>query len=456
MRRILCVLFVLLTGPIALPDLAGVSLAAPVVASASSQAAAPAVAPVSAAPAPAAATPNLAREADAALADAPLSRLDVLMSGIGLLVAMFGALITAVIVFFAFNIKEASVAGATLEVMKDREALHEMIEKVRAQMEQAVTLRTHLQGEVSEFKLRAEEQFREIYERLDEADAVVEDIEEKGQRAIEKLEARAERPFVPPAEEAGADAPAAPKDIREYDDGDFRRAIAEAASRGDLDEVRDLAVVMQRMLADDRPQAFARFAEGWALDETNEGEKSISAYDRLVAHYGASDDPEVQEWVAKALFNKGASFGTQGKNDEAIACYNDLVERFGSSTVLELRALVARALVNKGNRYEVMGQSGEAQAVYQGVVERFSDAEEWELRRQVAFALYNLAAIAGRQGEKSEAVALLRQWIAMDPHAAAYSLHHDNDFDPVRDDPRFRALVAELEAQAQREDVTED
>ena len=94
----------------------------------------------------------------------------------------------------------------------------------------------------------------------------------------------------------------------------------------------------------------ALFSKGVAQARTDPA-AAIATYDELVARYGDSTVPDVQESVAMSIVNKGV---TQGQTDHAaaIATYDELVTRYGDSTVPPVQEQVEKA--RQGARYSCM------------------------------------------------------------------------------------------------------
>ena len=122
----------------------------------------------------------------------------------------------------------------------------------------------------------------------------------------------------------------------------------------------------------------------------------------MVERFGASDAPELQVQVAKALVNKGVTHGQRGESEEELAACAAVVERFGASDAPELQVLVARALVNKGIMHGQRGESEEELAACAAVVERFGASDAPELQVLVARALVNKGIMHGQRGESEE------------------------------------------------------
>ena len=149
-----------------------------------------------------------------------------------------------------------------------------------------------------------------------------------------------------------------------------------------------------------------KFFPNMARSSIEKQSKQINIYDEVVERFGDSDAPELQEQVAKALFNKSVRWGQLGETDAEIALYDEVVERFGDSDTPELQEQVAKALVNKGVTRGQLGEADTAIAVYDEVVERFGDSDAPELQEQVAKALVNKGMTRGQLGDAEAEIAL--------------------------------------------------
>jgi tetratricopeptide (TPR) repeat protein len=130
-------------------------------------------------------------------------------------------------------------------------------------------------------------------------------------------------------------------------------------------------------------------AIGVELGELKRFEQAIGAFDDLIARFTPTSAPDLCEYLAGALFNKGGALIHLGRPAEAIAAYDDLIARFTGASELMLRQRVAMALVNKGVALWQLGFAAEAIASYDEVVALFSDANDAILREQVVAALFN-------------------------------------------------------------------
>ena len=143
----------------------------------------------------------------------------------------------------------------------------------------------------------------------------------------------------------------------------------------------------------------------------NRSEEAIAVYDALLERFKDSDELALQERVAKALVNKGATLGQLNRSEEAIAVYDALLEQFKDSDELALQEQVAKAQVNKGATLGQLNRSEEAIAVYDALLERFKDNEEAVIQRQVVTALCNKAELVIAGNSKEQAINAIRDAI---------------------------------------------
>ena len=153
--------------------------------------------------------------------------------------------------------------------------------------------------------------------------------------------------------------------------------------------------------------AKALFNKGVTRGQLGDAEAEIAIYDEVVERFGDSDAPELQERVAKALFNKGVTRGaTWGGRSGDRGLRRGSRALFGDSDAPELQERVAKALFNKGVTRGQLGEADAAIAVYDEVVERFGDSDAPELQERVAKALFNKGVTRGQLGEADAAIAV--------------------------------------------------
>ena len=161
------------------------------------------------------------------------------------------------------------------------------------------------------------------------------------------------------------------------------------------------------------PVSQALLIKGITHGQRGESEAALATYDDLIARFGASNAPVLQVAVAQALFNKGVTHGDRGESEATLAAYDDLVARFGSSDNPELQVQVSRALFNKGVTHGDRGESDAALAAHDDVVARFGASDTLKLQVLVAQALVNRGVTHGQRGESDAALAAFDDVVAL-------------------------------------------
>jgi len=70
-------------------------------------------------------------------------------------------------------------------------------------------------------------------------------------------------------------------------------------------------------------------------------EDAIKTYDEIMTRFGSSSEPEIQQTVADALFNKGIILARLKQPEEEIKTYDEIMTRFGSSSEPGIQQTVA-------------------------------------------------------------------------------------------------------------------
>ena len=303
------------------------------------------------------------QQAKTELQNSAYSRLEIIVGG-------FGALITAIVVFFAWNTKETAIAAAKAGVEDVRKTLVERLteaEKLLAKLHKHETdfnerLRNLLPGEAP----KSEEDRKTVAEVAREANA-----KPPGKRTADE----------------------------------YRAIIINLLMQKKWPEMLTAAQQMRLLHEADEDFAFARFNEGYAFGQLGRSEEAIAAYDDIVARYGAAREAALRERVVRALVNKGVRLGALNRIDEEIAVYDEVIAGYGAAREAALREEVARALVNKGVALGHLNRHEEAIKVYDDVVAHYGAASEVTLRQLVAMALVNKGVRLRELHRSEEAIA---------------------------------------------------
>ena len=136
---------------------------------------------------------------------------------------------------------------------------------------------------------------------------------------------------------------------------------------------------------------------------------AMATYDEVVRRFGASETPALQEMVAMALVNKGFIFGTLQRPNDAVAACDEAVDRFGTSETPALQETVAKALVTKGTALRALQRPDEAVAAYDEVVDLFGASETPALQEMVANALIHKGLALGTLQRPDDAMAMYNE-----------------------------------------------
>lgn len=418
-------------------------------------------------------------DAREAVESASHSRLEIIAGWIGVVVGLFGVLITGVIIFFSFNTRALAAAEARKEIADEKEKITRAVADASHAVAEATRMVTEAAANLEQAKAKVTEiethrvRVASITREVQETAAAVLAGGKPAAKAVEELKLASD------AIESNS--------LREWSEVDFKIRIGAAATRDDARQALDLAIAMRQLFPEDRAQAYALFAEGWALGALGKPDEEIATYDDVIARFGDSDDPELREHVARALLNKGITLGDRGEFREAIEVDDDIIARFGESDERALRERVAKALVNKGVLLGKLGEPDDEIAVYEDVFARFGESDELSLRELVAKALVYKGIILGGRGGADEEIAVyddviarfgdsaelsLLEWVdeALFNRACAFArtgrtgaaidglrrwreragrfdcqaVADDRDFDSIRADPAFVALLEEM------------
>ncbi|PZU97024.1 MAG: hypothetical protein DCF32_20930 [Leptolyngbya sp.] len=175
---------------------------------------------------------------------------------------------------------------------------------------------------------------------------------------------------------------------------------------------------------------------------------ALGQYEAAIACYGAA--LEIKPDLHEALHNKGIALGNLGQKlreegleeaalarlSEGIACYD---------AVLEIKPDYHDALYNKGIALGNLGQKLREEGLEEAALAKLSEGiacydAALEIKPDYHDALYNKACCYGLQGDADNTIQSLQTAIALDPKYREL-VKTDTDFDPIRTDERFLALV---------------
>jgi len=124
----------------------------------------------------------------------------------------------------------------------------------------------------------------------------------------------------------------------------------------------------------------------------------------------------------EALNAKGATLAFQGYHDQGLA----LIKQ-----ALDLNPSFVYAHFNQGLAFELAGRWDESIAAYQKAL---------QLDNRDTWSYYGIASVYGRQGNADKVLEYLKPAIELEAEVKEVA-RNEHDFFPVRNDPRFQALV---------------
>jgi Flp pilus assembly protein TadD len=180
----------------------------------------------------------------------------------------------------------------------------------------------------------------------------------------------------------------------------------------------------------DWPQAIAYCERAIELDHTNSTAYNyrgsayygLKEYGKALADYTQALELDPQD--ASAYYNRGGTYDDLKEYDKALADYTRAVE---------LDPQDAAAYCNRGSTYADLKEYDKALADYTRAI---------ELDPQYADAYYNTACVYALQEKAAEACECLEKAITLEDECRALA-RDDADFDKIRGDARFAALVAD-------------
>ncbi|MBD2451639.1 tetratricopeptide repeat protein [Nostoc sp. FACHB-152] len=192
----------------------------------------------------------------------------------------------------------------------------------------------------------------------------------------------------------------------------------------------------------------AWYNRGIALDDLGHFEQAVASYDKAL---------EIKPDKDQAWYNRGIALRNLGRYEQAVASYDK---------ALEIQPDDHEALYNRGNALQNLGRYEQAVASYDKALEIQPDDHEawnslgnalWNLGRyeqavasydkalsikpDYKSAWYNKACCYALQGNIEQALENLQQAINLSPDEYREMAKNDSDFDNIRHDERFQALI---------------
>ena len=160
-------------------------------------------------------------------------------------------------------------------------------------------------------------------------------------------------------------------------------------------------------------QALTKYDQGLKLYYQRQFPEALQLFNQALA---------IDALCYEALNAKGATLAFQGYHDQGL----ELIQQ-----ALDLNPSYVYAHFNQGLAYELAGRWDLSISSYQKALE-LDDRDTW--------SYYGIASVYGRQGKIDKVLEYLEPAINLDSDVKEVA-RDEHDFLPVRDDPRFQALV---------------
>lgn len=269
------------------------------------------------------------QQAKTELHNSAYSRLEIIVGG-------FGALITAIVVFFAWNTKETAIAAAKAGVEDVRKTLVERLTEAEALL---AKLHKH------------EIDFNERLRNLPPGEAPKSEEDRKTVTDV--------------AREANAKPP------RDLTANEYRAIIINLLITNRWDEMLEAAQQMRLLFSENSQDfIFARFQEAHALSQLDRQKEAVAVYENVIAHYAAAPVTDQREWLPAAWLGKGVAHGKLNSFEEEIAAYNEVLALCGAAPgdKLEDREWGAMAFFNMAAAYARQGKAKQTITTLQGML----------------------------------------------------------------------------------------
>jgi adenylate cyclase len=226
------------------------------------------------------------------------------------------------------------------------------------------------------------------------------------------------------------------------------------------DDAEDGQAAASRALGLDPHLAEAHAAQAYILSNQGQWRESLRASETAVgldpecmeahlqaglAHSALHEYREAIPCFDRTLALAPTEFGAAGQRSR---CYQQLGDEEGARrSNRQVLEIVEKIIVNQPDNGRALGFGVGALAGL-GEVER---AKEWTQRAVLVDPrnfnlIYNLACAMARLGETDVALDLLARNVSTMSLAGLKWIEIDSDMDPIRDDPRFKAMIAEVQA----------
>ena len=423
---------------------------------------------------------------------------------LGIAVALFGALLTVIVIFFALKTKEAASAEVKREMADIRAEniqLKSDAEKaVNDAKEKMLDARTDILGLKDAITDRVNGELKSIREQVKQLEYLMQDqmiATQKEQIAMQQdlinlkdnlkqtvdeavsaaqefdhtlskmksgewiedmVELLAAKPEI--SQEAklnlalrSSAVVEGKKGVAFYTRNDFLTVVAHHLAEENWEQVDDLTAYMKEHGANDDIRALGYFYSGknhfsrkrkpveGGLPYWEEAERD---YLKAIELFAGSSDPEVRLTVAKCRNNLVVVHLRKNGYEQAIKLAEEALNHLNDLKAEDVHRLKAKILINQANALSHLNKNEEAIEAYQMVIRNLLGSPQFPGKEdRIGLAYYNMACAYALLGNANLCVDYLKVAKSHSESALA-DLPTDRDFIKVRDDPQFIEFLAEI------------
>ncbi|MCG3660245.1 tetratricopeptide repeat protein [Aliarcobacter butzleri] len=258
--------------------------------------------------------------------DGKIETQDKLINIISISIALFGVLITGIVIFFAFKFEKIAKGEAKEESKKEvenwiKENKNKILEPI---INEGNNLLKNIRKE-ADLLLQDYQSIMKKHNLKDELDSKEKDILEKVNILLES------------------------KEIKNYTFNDWHSKFLDYFYKDKFDDALKSIDNAIKITTNEIEIVSSLYNKGVTLGQMNgKVEEAIKVFDEIIERFKDSKENNILEQVVKALVNKGAILGRmEGEEEKAIKVYDELIERFKDSKENNILELVTSALLNK-------------------------------------------------------------------------------------------------------------
>jgi tetratricopeptide (TPR) repeat protein len=307
-----------------------------------------------------------------------LNGFDGRISDLGITIAFFSLLITAIAIILGFTATNRAVSAAKEHMnkwVKDNKdelitAAKEELKDVSLELQtNAKTLEDEAKKALEQIKAKHE---RDLQKLMDlSADTVISNDERTSKKLTVNKSSSSKNHY----------------DVNDW----FKEGIEAYASQKFEPALTAWDNVLAKLEDDDNPilRAITLLNKGISHGQLNQLDDANKSFDNLIQSFNNSDNEKIQVIFAQAIMNKGITLTKQDKLGDAIQVYENLIDRFNDSESEKSKVIVAKAMFSKAFTLDKYQKSGDEIQVYDNLIERFKDSDNEEVKVIIAHAMHN-------------------------------------------------------------------